>query len=110
MEQTIDLVAPGGRIVIVGLVKHGLAVSLPGLDLTRKEATILGSRASANCFPEALRLLEMGEITYARMATAFGLWEAPRVFERFVAQPGAVHKAILTRETPPSANHGEASC
>ena len=30
MESTVDLVAAGGRIVIVGLVKKGASVSLPG--------------------------------------------------------------------------------
>ena len=30
MEQTVDLVAAGGRIVIVELVKSGTAVRLPG--------------------------------------------------------------------------------
>ena len=54
MEQTVDLVAAGGRIVILGLVKQGVTVTLPGLDFTRKEMTIVGSRASVNCFPEAL--------------------------------------------------------
>src|SRR5215471_2048481 len=44
MEQTVDLVAAGGRIVIVGLVKEGTRVSFPGLDFTRKEMTIVGSR------------------------------------------------------------------
>ncbi len=31
MEQTIELVASGGRIVIVGLVKRGTGISIPGL-------------------------------------------------------------------------------
>src|SRR6185436_16430391 len=57
MEQTVELVASGGRIVIVGLVKKGVNISIPGLDLTRKEVTLLGSRASVSCFPEALKLL-----------------------------------------------------
>lgn len=80
MEQTIDLVAAGGRIVIVGLAKRGEGVTLPGLDLTRKEATILGSRASVDCFPEALRLLASGAIRYPRVATALPLDQAPGTF------------------------------
>jgi len=35
VESTIDLVAFGGRVVIVGLVKNGIGVTLPGLDFTR---------------------------------------------------------------------------
>jgi 2-desacetyl-2-hydroxyethyl bacteriochlorophyllide A dehydrogenase len=97
MEQSVELVASGGRVVIVGLVKQGVQVALPGLDFTRKELTIVGSRASVNCFPEALELLASGAITYPQIASAFDLWQAPQVFADLAANPGAVHKAILVR-------------
>jgi L-gulonate 5-dehydrogenase len=99
MEQTVDLVASGGRIVILGLVRQGVTVALPGLDFTRKEITIVGSRASVNCFPEALQLLAAGSITYPRVATEFNLWDAPQVFADLSENPGSVHKAVLVRET-----------
>ncbi len=99
MEQTVDLVAAGGRIVIVGLVPQGVGVTFPGLDFTRKEMTILGSRASVNCFPEALELLAGGAISYPRLATEFNMWEAPRIFADLAAHPGSVHKAVLVRES-----------
>jgi threonine dehydrogenase-like Zn-dependent dehydrogenase len=95
MEQTVDLVAAGGRIVIVGLVKQGLTVSFPGLDFTRKEMTVVGSRASVDCFPEALELLASGAVTYPRVATEFSLWDAPGVFAQLAENPAAVHKAVL---------------
>jgi threonine dehydrogenase-like Zn-dependent dehydrogenase len=98
MEQTVDLVAAGGRIVILGLVKQGVKVSLPGLDFTRKEMTIVGSRASVNCFPEALRLLADGSVTYPQVATEFNLWDAPQVFADLAQDPGMVHKGILVRD------------
>ena len=62
MEQSVELVASGGRVVIVGLVKPGTGVTFPGLDFTRKELTVVGSRASVGCFPEALALLASGTI------------------------------------------------
>jgi L-gulonate 5-dehydrogenase len=98
MEQTVDLVAAGGRIVIVGLVKQGLGVTFPALDFTRKEMTIVGSRASVNCFPESLSLLASGAITFPRVATEFSLWDAPRVFAELAEKPGSVHKGVLVRE------------
>ncbi len=98
MEQTVDLVAAGGRIVIVGLVKQGTMVRFPGLDFTRKEMTILGSRASVNCFPESLQLLASGAIRYPQFATEFRLWEAPQVFADLAENPGKVHKAVLVTE------------
>jgi len=57
--------------------------------------TVVGSRASANCFPEALQLLASGRIEYPKVATEFRLWDAPAVFERLHADPGAVHKGVL---------------
>jgi L-gulonate 5-dehydrogenase len=98
MQQAVDLVAAGGRIVIVGLVKQGVGVTLPGLDFTRKEMTIVGSRASVNCFPESLELLASGAITYPQVATEFDLWDAPRVFARLAENPTAVHKGVLMRQ------------
>ncbi len=98
MEQAVELVAAGGRIVILGLVKQGVGVTLPGLDFTRKEMTLVGSRASVDCFPEALRLLADGSITYPQIATHFKLWDAPQVFADLAENPGAVHKGILVRE------------
>ena len=61
LEQAVDLVASGGRIVVVGLMKAGLAAKFPALDFTRKEMTVVGSRASVNCFPEALALIASGK-------------------------------------------------
>jgi L-gulonate 5-dehydrogenase len=98
MEQTVDLVAAGGRICIVGLVKKGTMVQFPGLDFTRKEMTIVGSRASVKCFPESLQLLASGAIHYPKVATRFDLWEAPQVFRLLAKDPGAVQKGVLVRD------------
>ena len=98
MEQTIDLVAAGGRIVILGLVKKGQGIAFPGLDFTRKEVTILGSRASVDCFPEALDLIASGKIHYPKIASAFALEEAPAVFAKLAADPMALHKAVFVSE------------
>ena len=97
MEQTGALVAAGGRIVIVGLVGQGVPVSWPGLDLTRREMTIVGSRASTGCFPESLDLLARGAIRYPDIATAFDLPEAPGIFANLARDPSAIHKAVFLR-------------
>jgi L-gulonate 5-dehydrogenase len=100
IEQSIDLVAAGGRIVILGLVGKGKGITFPGLDITRKEATILGSRASVECFPEALRLLESGKIRYPRVASRHQLEAAPRLFQTLADNPMAFHKAVFLEESP----------
>jgi L-gulonate 5-dehydrogenase len=98
MESTVDLVAAGGRIVIVGLGKKGQTVSFPALDFTRKEMTILGSRTSVNCFPESLELLVSGKIHYPKVATNFSMWEAPELFKKLSDNPAMLHKALLLTE------------
>jgi L-gulonate 5-dehydrogenase len=95
MESTVDLVAAGGRIVIVGLAARGAGVTFPALDFTRKEMTIVGSRASTNCFPEALDLLARGAITYPRLATEVSMWQAPELFANLAEHPGTIHKVVF---------------
>lgn len=97
MALTVDLVAAGGRIVIIGLGKKGEMVTMPALDFTRKELTILGSRTEVNCFPEALRLLSDGHIRFAAYSTFFNIWEAPGLFAELSAKEGKFHKSILLR-------------
>jgi 2-desacetyl-2-hydroxyethyl bacteriochlorophyllide A dehydrogenase len=98
MESTVDLVAAGGRIVILGLLKQGVRVSFPGLDFTRKEMTIVGSRASVNCFPDALNLMASGAITYPQVATELSMWDAPQVFADLAEDPALAQKGVLVIE------------
>jgi L-gulonate 5-dehydrogenase len=86
VQSTIELVASGGRIVIVGLVKKGVGVTLPGLDFTRKEVNLLGSRNSVNCFPEAIALLASGAVKYPRVATKIPMWDGVPVFAKLHAR------------------------
>jgi L-gulonate 5-dehydrogenase len=95
MQSTVDLVAAGGRIVIVGLVAEGVRVSLPGLEFTRKEVSIFGSRTEVGCFPEALALLASDKIKYPEIATEFDLWSAPTVFAELARNPSTVHKGVF---------------
>jgi L-gulonate 5-dehydrogenase len=98
MEKTVELVASGGRIVIVGLVPVGVGVTFPGLDFTRKELTILGSRTNKNCFPEALELLRSKKILFPELAKSFNMWDAPSLFSQLSDNPGLYHKAVLINE------------
>jgi L-gulonate 5-dehydrogenase len=95
IQSTIELVAAGGRIVIVGLVAKGVRVNFPGLDFTRKEVSIFGSRTEVGCFPEALALLASDRIKYPEVATEFDLWSAPTVFAEMARNPSMVHKGVF---------------
>ena len=98
VESTLDLVAPGARVVIVGLMKKGFGVTLSGLDFTRKEVNLLGSRNSVGCFPEAIALLASGAVKYPRVATRIPMWESVPIFARLHENPAALHKAVLMME------------
>lgn len=95
LEQSVELVAAGGRIVVVGLMKAGVDAKFPALDFTRKEMTVVGSRASVNCFPESLELLASGAITYPRIASEYSMWDAPNVFAHLAQNPADVNKGVL---------------
>jgi len=97
MSQTVDMVAAGGRIVIAGLVKKGIKVPFEGLDFTRKELTILGTRTEINCFPEALALLAENKIKFADLSTHINMWDAPGIFSQLNEHPGIIHKGLLIR-------------
>lgn len=98
MEQTVDLVAVGGRIVILGLVPRGIGVTFPGLDLTRKELTILGSRTNKNCFGKALELLSSNKIVFPTLAKSFSMWESPGLFKDISEGRGLYPKAVLIND------------
>lgn len=95
IEQAVALVAPGARVVIVGLIRKGVGVTLPGLDFTRKEVNLLGSRNSVDCFPEALALLASGRVKYPEVATRIPLWNAAPTFAQLHQNPAALHKVVL---------------
>lgn len=93
IQAAVDLVAPGARVVIVGLAKQ--PVSLNGFDFTRKEVNLLGSRNSVNAFPEALALLASGKIRYPKVATRIPMWEGVPVFAQLDAHRVSMHKGVL---------------
>ena len=98
MEQATHLVAAGGRVVVLGLTPQDATIRLPALGITRREMTVLGSRASANCMPEALALLASGAIRAPGIATAVTLAEAPDIFARLDLDHAALHKAVFLFE------------
>jgi L-gulonate 5-dehydrogenase len=98
MEQAVNIVAAGGRVVILGLAKKGVTISLPGLDFTRKELTIHGSRTEAGDFPEAINLLHSGRLKFAEMTTNMPMQQAPEIFAALAKKPDKYFKGILLNE------------
>lgn len=55
IRQAVDLVAPSGTVVVVGLSDRD--VSLPIIDVTRKELNLLGSRNNSGLFGQSVGLV-----------------------------------------------------
>ena len=67
VEHAVLLVRPGGRVVLTGLPHEPTSLSF--FSVVRREITITGSMIYQGEFPEALKLLETGAVTPARLIT-----------------------------------------
>ena len=93
MEAAFDYVAPGGRLVLVGLVQGRISFDDP--QLHRREITVLASRNSCHEFPRIIGLIENGKIDTTPWVThRLDLGEVPRRFQELPGRPGLV-KAII---------------
>src|SRR6266568_1888543 len=67
VEQAVELVRPGGRLVLTGLPHEPSIVGFFGV--VRRELTIIGSMIYQQEFPEAVRLLSAGVVKVDRLVT-----------------------------------------
>lgn len=95
MNATFDLVAPGGRIVFVGVVAG--SVQFDDGNFHRREITLCASRnAPPRTFRDVIRAIESGQIdTRPWITHRLSLGEVPRVFPSSIAGNDAVLKAII---------------
>jgi L-gulonate 5-dehydrogenase len=94
MESTVGLVAAAGRIVMLGVPDK--PVTLPGLEFTRKELTILGSRNNAGRFPDAVRFVLDHRAQVAQLISrSFAFDEVVAAFEMADTQPDKVCKVVV---------------
>ena len=67
IESTIQLVADGGRVVIAGVTEE--FASFRGVDITKKELTIYGSRNNLSVFKDAVEYVTNNADLAATMIT-----------------------------------------
>lgn len=98
MEAAFRYVAPGGRLVFVGLVQDTIRFQDP--DFHRKEITLLASRNStAEEFRRIIGLMETGVIDTGPWIThRTGLAELPEAFPGWLAPEAGVLKAMVELE------------
>ncbi len=93
MARSLDSVAPGGRLVFVGLVQGSVALDDPLFH--RREVTLLATRNSANEFPRIIRLIEDGRIDTAPWIThRMALEEVPARFSGLAEERNFI-KALI---------------
>jgi threonine dehydrogenase-like Zn-dependent dehydrogenase len=95
MEAALSLVAPGGRLVLVGHTKHTLGLDNPTLH--RGELSVHASRnATRMDFDEVLAHVRSGAIDTTRwITTRVGPAELVRELPRWAAGPSEVVKAVV---------------
>ncbi|MGI6037224.1 MAG: zinc-binding alcohol dehydrogenase family protein [Limnochordia bacterium] len=95
IRQSIEMVAPSGRIAMLGLSKGDL--KLPASELIKKGVDFHGSRLNCNQFPVVLELLEQGKFDPTPLISKeYHFTEMEKAMEDFDKHPDQVTKVILT--------------
>ncbi len=94
-RTAVELVAPAGRVVVVGLSSHEAPVRVG--ELAFKEIDVLGvSCCNADEFAEAVSLVARRQDTLAGLVThEFPLDEAPEAIAYAMQHPAEVMKAVI---------------
>ena len=94
MAESLRLVAPGGKLVFVGLTSS--PVILDDSLFHKREITLLASRNSAYQFPRILRMMESGEISVKEWITdRLTISQVASEFAELPARPHLI-KAIVS--------------
>ena len=94
MASTQDLVANGGRIGLVGVTSGD--VTFEGLNFSKKELNIFGTRNSRNVFPALIEKVAAGRLHPEKMATHhFPLTQAAEALRLAAYSPAEVCKVVL---------------
>jgi threonine dehydrogenase-like Zn-dependent dehydrogenase len=94
VREAVDVVAPSGTVVIVGLSRE--AVSIPMVEFTRKELSVLGSRNSHGQFPEATALVrEQAALLKTLITHRFPFERSSEAFRLVHEQPATTEKVVI---------------
>jgi threonine dehydrogenase-like Zn-dependent dehydrogenase len=99
IESTIGLVADAGRIVIAGVTKEKFA--LRGVDMTKKELTVSGSRNNLEKFGGAIAfIVSKPEVAGNLITHTFPFDETHSAFKTADEKPGETCKVMIDFELP----------
>lgn len=94
VAQALDLVAAGGRVVLLGLISR--EVTLPGAVMVRKELDFLGSRLHGGTIPQAVALIASGKVDVSGLIThRLDLAHAEEGLRLMAEHPDEILKAVV---------------
>jgi threonine dehydrogenase-like Zn-dependent dehydrogenase len=98
MGESLNYVAPGGKLVFVGLTRD--PVKIDDALLHRREVTVYASRNSCGQFPPIIRMLEENRISTAPWITdRLNLNEVPARFKDLPTKVGLMKAVVEVRDT-----------
>ncbi len=98
MSDALNHVAPGGRLVFVGLTRDPVSIDDPLLH--RREVTVYASRNSCGQFPPIIRMLEAKKInTESWVTDRLSLDEVPTKFKHLPTKIGLLKAVVEVRDT-----------
>lgn len=94
LPLALDLAAPAGRVVVMGLSDAASAV--PAVAITKKELDVMGSRLNNHRFPEVIDGMERGIYRPERLRShIFPFLRAREAFDLILEHPETVRKVVL---------------
>jgi L-gulonate 5-dehydrogenase len=94
LEEAIRVVASSGTVVVVGLSRD--SVTVPMVEFTRKELTVVGSRNNMGRFGDAVDLVRRQAPQVERMVThRFPMERGQDAFALALNEPSEVEKVII---------------
>ena len=98
VDQAVQLLKPGGRIMIIGIPEQD-TWTFPVDELRHKEITIRNVRRQNGCVQEALDLIETGRVDVDPLITHhYSFDQTPEAFELVAGYRDGVMKAIINFE------------
>lgn len=95
LDQAVDLVKPGGRIIVVGIPEFD-RWALNVEDTRRREISLHFVRRQVNCVQKALYLMETGKIEVKTMIThRFPFSRTKEAFDMVAGYKDGVMKALI---------------
>jgi len=94
VNSAVMAASRGGSVVLVGNVSP--VVDLPLQQIVTRQLRLLGSCASAGCYPEAIRLVASGKVDLSSLVSSVApLAEGPKLFSRLQRREPGLVKAVL---------------